>query len=107
MHPRHLNYATMSYNDLIKARYNVEVKNRFELLAEDTSKSKYEIFKEAITQTAKEIIPVKQRKTAQKWMTDEILSLMDERRKVKGRNPHEYQTLNKTVHRKCLEAKEN
>jgi hypothetical protein len=107
MYPHRLNYATLSNNDAINARYNVEVRNRFELLAVDTSKSNYEIFKEAITQTAKEIIPVKERKIAQKWMTDEILSLMNERRKVKGRNPDEYQRLHKSIRRKCLEAKES
>ena len=39
-------------------------------------------------------------------MTDDILDLMDERRRSKG-NKDEYERLHKEVRRKCNEAKEN
>ena len=39
-------------------------------------------------------------------MTDNILRLMDDRRKEKGRNPQEYRNLNRAIHRECRLAKE-
>ena len=49
--------------------------------------------------------PKIERKAKQKWMTGEILDLMDERRRSKG-NKDEYERLHKEVRRKCNEAKE-
>ena len=39
-------------------------------------------------------------------MTEVILTLMDDRRKAKGRNDQLYRTLNNTIHRECRIAKE-
>ncbi|ESN94376.1 hypothetical protein HELRODRAFT_164209 [Helobdella robusta] len=65
------------------------------VLTEDINKSKYQIFRDAITESAIEVISVKE-KRGQKWITDDIVSPMDERRKVKGCNPDSYKKLGKT-----------
>ena len=44
---------------------------------------KWEHSKESITQAAEETIPKSQRKAKKKWMNDEILKMMDERRNSK------------------------
>ncbi|ESO12300.1 hypothetical protein HELRODRAFT_158785 [Helobdella robusta] len=60
--------------DEIKVMYNVEVRNRFQLLTEDLCKSKYKIFKDALTESAKR---------GHKRIRDVIVSRMGERRKTK------------------------
>ena len=45
-------------------------------------------------------------KKKQNWMTDEILELMNERRKYKTTDHIQYKTLNKDIRRKCREARE-
>lgn len=42
----------------------------------------------------------------QQWMTDEILDLMNERRKYKTRDISKYKKTNKLIRRKCRDAKE-
>ncbi|GFR79578.1 endonuclease-reverse transcriptase [Elysia marginata] len=61
--------------------------------------------KRSITEAAEEEIPTKERKTKQKWMTEDILNLMDKRRKAKEEQ-EEYENIHKEVRRKCEEAKE-
>lgn len=41
----------------------------------------------------------------QEWMTDEILKMMEKRRKLKDRNVNEYNKLHKNLIRKIKEAK--
>ena len=43
----------------------------------------------------------------QKWMTNDILNKMDERKAVKGRNEEHYQQLNKEISNDCSLTKEN
>ena len=61
--------------------------------------------KNSITEATEEEIPKKERKAKQKWMTDDILELMDRRRLAKG-DQQEYERLHKEVRRRCEEAKE-
>ena len=66
---------------------------------------KWEHLKESITQAAEETIPKSQRKAKKKWMNDEILKMMDERRKSK-QDRDAYDELNKQITTKCNDAKE-
>ncbi|ESO12255.1 hypothetical protein HELRODRAFT_158733 [Helobdella robusta] len=70
--PKRLNFVSLSQNDEIKVKYNVEVLNRCQLLTKDVYKLKYEIFKDALKESAKNVIPVKKtRKEAkEKWLND-------------------------------------
>ena len=45
------------------------------------------------------------RKMNKKWMTEDILDLMEQRRQVKN-NRQKYETLHKEISKKCDEAKE-
>ncbi len=65
----------------------------------------WEQMKESITQAAEETIPRQCRKAKKKWMTDDILKLMDERRKIK-QNHDAYVAMNKDITAKCNLAKE-
>ena len=66
---------------------------------------KWEHLKESITQAAEETNPKSQRKAKKKWMNDEILKMMDGRRKSK-QDRDAYDALNKQITTKCNEAKE-
>ena len=63
-------------------------------------------WKEAAKKTAERILPKEGRqKKNKKWITDEILELINRRRQVKDRCSGEYRALYKEVIRKCREAK--
>ena len=59
--------------------------------------SKWDSFKEAMTSTASEVIPVKEKKSRN----------MKKRQKIKPRNSREYKDLDKDIKKRCLEAKES
>ncbi|GFO08669.1 endonuclease-reverse transcriptase [Plakobranchus ocellatus] len=87
-------------------KYNLKVKNKFKALDEiEEVEELWQQLKRSITEAAEEEIPTKERKTKQKWMTEDILNLMDKRRKAKGEQG-EYESIHREVRRKCEEAKE-
>ena len=61
--------------------------------------------KESIQETAGELIPETNRKEHKSWMTEDILNLMEERRKAKN-DDNLYNRINKTIRNNCNEAKE-
>ena len=61
--------------------------------------------KESINEAIIENIPRKPRKEHKKWMTDDILDLMKERRKSKS-DSEKYKVLNREIKRRCNEEKE-
>ena len=80
-----LDLATLKADLEIREKYRVAVKNRFQALeGMEEVEDQWEALKNAILVSATEIIPKVEKKTKQKWMTQEILDLMDERRKAKG-----------------------
>lgn len=63
------------------------------------------MMKDSISEAAKEHIPVTKRKQDKKWMKEEILDLMEDRRKAK-REEKKYKELDRLVKKKCNAAKE-
>ena len=59
----------------------------------------------ALVETAENDLPEKAKMTRQPWMTQDILSLMDERRKWKI-NTVKYRELDKEIKKKCRKRKE-
>ena len=101
-----LDVDTLRSDSDIKEKFTVAVKNRFSILHDvQEVDEKWEHLKESITQAAEETIPKSQRKAKKKWMNDEILKMMDERRKSK-QDRDAYDALNKQITTKCNEAKE-
>ena len=90
----------------IKSQFSISVQNKFEMLQEVTSaEEKLNLLRESIEKSLHDPVPVKTRKEHKKWMTQEILELMDERRMLKS-NSTLYQELNKVIRKKYNEAKE-
>lgn len=64
-------------------------------------------WKAAAKSVAEKVIPKENRPTKNKaWITDEILELITERRRIQDRNSVEYRILHKEVIKKCREAKQ-
>ena len=61
--------------------------------------------KESLNEVMADKVPKMQKKQHKKWMTEEILNLMEDRRKAKS-NTDLYKTLNTLIKDKCNEAKE-
>ena len=67
--------------------------------------SVYNSLNVAIEEGITEILPKVTRDPRRPWMTEGILTLMDDRRKRKSRNDQLYRDLNRTIHRECRLAK--
>lgn len=59
----------------------------------------------SITDIAKEKLGVAKKEKKQEWITDEILQIMEDRRKQRGINDTEYKRLHKLLKRKIRDAK--
>ena len=57
-------------------------------------------------EVAEEIIPRKETRARQKWLTDDILDLMEEIRKFKHRSVIRHREINRDIKRRCSAAKE-
>ena len=65
------------------------------------------VIKDSIIQVQKNIIGHVNNNKRKPWMTNEILELMNERRKYKIQDPIRYKILHKEIRRKCREARES
>ena len=90
----------------MKDQFVIEVKNRFDGLVELTEAEElFEKMKESLNEVMADKVPKMQKKQHKKWMTEEILNLMEDRRKAKS-NIDLFKTLNTQIKDKCNEAKE-
>ena len=101
-----LDYCQLQNNQDIKNIYAIEVKNRFSVLEQEGNNTTWEVFKEALVETAKETIPKKTKQSKNKWMTEEMLRMMGRRQAIPQRNSDEYKQLHREIRKKCREAKE-
>ena len=75
----------MLENDEKMIKYSISVKNIFNALGQlARAEERWQMFKESMLESEKEHIPVAKRKEDKKWMTPEVLDLMEERRKAKA-----------------------
>ncbi|GFN88375.1 aspartate aminotransferase [Plakobranchus ocellatus] len=99
--------AILKTNQTIGEKYQISVQNKFEALGDaEEVEQQLENFKSAIMEAATEVIPKVKRKAKQKWMTEEILNMMEERRWAKG-NKEKFEQIHKKVQEKCNMSKEN
>ena len=90
----------------LKGRFTLEVSNRFQALENITEAEElWRKMKDSINQVMSESIPPKPKRTHKKWITQDILDLMEVRRQAKP-NAEKYKALNKEVRKKCDKAKE-
>ena len=104
-----------------KNKYNVEVQNIYERLCiEETEQQpdngsfnnqcdkKWTIVKQSIKSSLNAVLPRKanRKKQKQKWMTDHILNLMENRKQFKNSDKDEYNRLSKQINLACKKAKE-
>ena len=96
--------------DGVKERYTVEVRNRYEKLTDELEgegvEKAWQVLKEALVGAAETIIPKEKKKAKKAWITDEILAMMEERRKAKNQSEELYRELDRRVKRLCREKKE-
>ena len=100
-----LQFALLHEELKMKGEYAVEVKNRYEILA-NKGKAVWECLKESMVSSAIHLIPKKRKILKQKWMTEEILELMKNKQKMNDRNSLEYRMIGNEIKRQCKIAKE-
>ena len=93
----------------IKTSFEIEVKNRYEVLQDEGQdevkeqeiEGEWKYFQQAV----EELVPCERRRAEQRWMTEDILNLMDERRLLKE-SPDRYREMDREVKRRCKARKE-
>ena len=100
-----LNWDMLTQNSLLQEKYNLEVRNKFEAPTEEDNNRPWENFKESLTAIAQKLLPRETKKVKSKWMTQEILDMMDTRRKIVLRDSQEYKEINRRITTKCTKAK--
>ena len=107
-----LDVELLRKNAELREKYSLEVRNKYAVLEEQQSiddeqsiHEEWQTIKETLVETATEVIPTNKNRAKQKWMTEEILLLMDKRRKNK-KNQTEYNRINSIIKQKCIEEKE-
>ena len=101
-----LQYCRLQKDQDIRNQYSIAVRNIFEVLKYEESKSTWDCFKESIVSAAEVFVPKKEKQSKNKWMTGEILDLMQVRQKVAKKESIEYKDIDKQIKAKCTQAKE-
>ena len=91
----------------IHLEYSVQVKNQFESLIDEGKETTWEAMRDILVETAENILPKEKKRKRQKWMTEEILLIIEDRQKLSDRQGSGYRELDKQIKKKCREAKEN
>ena len=93
-------------NDKLRDQFAVDIKNKFEVLEGITEAEElWDKMKNSINEAIRENIPIKPKKENKKWMSNEILGLMEERRLSKS-DEEKYKKLTNEIKKKCNKAKE-
>jgi len=112
-----LDFSALRQADL-QTQLAVAVDNRFTVLSTDIEVSEqspdqnvdvedmWSTFKSIVMESAEMILPKRMKTKKQKWMTEEIIEMMAERKAMKGRNQEVYDDINRRIQVKCNEAKE-
>ena len=80
--PPKLQLDSLRKDENIKTQYAITVKNRFEGLQEvTTAEEKWDKLRDGIQVSLQEHVPPKPRKAHKKWVMQDILNLMEKRRK--------------------------
>ena len=98
----------LTENQSIREYFAIKTMNRYEVLMEmegDDVQQQWTKLQTAVDEACEEL-PKKKRRKKRPWMTENILNLMDERRKYKNVDEHRYQKINKRIRKECLLAKE-
>ena len=90
----------------VRLRYTVKVQNRFDSLTDQGEEVTWESMRDILVETAEETLPKKEKKSKQRWMTEEILAKMSKRQKIKDRDGSQYRELDREIHDHCTKAKE-
>ena len=93
-------FALLVNDQSVKDQYNIEVRNRFEALSLETGSS-WENFRNSLVESADIPLPAKKTQKKSKWMTKDILEMMEGRQKFKDKDSIEYKQLNNKIKVKC------
>ena len=110
---------SMLRQEACKVKYNIAVRNKFNILCiEETEQyakelenskeqidRKWEDFRDCLHIAVNEVVLVKSKQNKNKWMAEDILNKMEQRKKYKN-NHIEYQLLTKEIANDCRKAKE-
>ena len=86
---------------------NRKLKETAQLIANESIEESWQSFKNVINEVQENELGTQKQQAKQRWMTEEILLLMEERREYKNKDSSRYKEINKKITRLIKEAKEN
>ena len=92
----------------VRKEFQLKVSNRFlklQIFETEDIEEEWRAFEEVLNISAEETIPKIKLKKKQKWMTDSILDMMEERRKLNGKDAPKYKDLNIAIKEKYKETR--
>ena len=107
------NFSLLTQHTPIRTAFEIEVQNRFSQLSvednenEPTPEEDWENLQSILIETPEKLIPKKQKVQKHLWMSDEIIKLMNVRRKHKSCNLKTYKEIDKEIRIKCKKLKRN
>ena len=113
----HLNLDLLRENNYTR-RYNIEIRNQYDILEQEeceqspTDQNEYiemewAKIKNTIQNAMKTTLTNKENTKRHKWMTNEILQKMGQRRQYKNNDKERSNEINKEIQEDCRKAKEN
>ena len=98
-------------NEQVREQFNIAVRSKYEVLIdqceEEGPDQLWDSLSTALRDACQEVVPERRkRRRGNRWITEEIFALMDERRRNKNINENRYKYLNRQVKRECNKAKE-
>ena len=82
-------------DSLLRETYNIEVRNKYEILQATDDTKPWDNYRDALVESADKLLPLKSAKPKTKWMTEEILEMMEDRRKKLKKGSDEYKEMSK------------
>ena len=103
-------WSILRRNEELKQQYTIEVNNRYDRLAEEIEgegvEGEWRVLQGALVSAAEVVIPKEKRKKKKPWMTDEILDLMELRRRAKNISESRYRELDRLIQMMCRVKRE-
>ena len=112
---RRRQWKEINENMELRCQFQQKIKDKYDMIKEEIEEQEseeHEIEREwkalqrALVETRDEMVPEEVVRRRQKWMTEEILQKMDERRRCKGIDREKYTRLDQEIKEECLRKKE-
>ena len=108
---RKKDWKSLRTDESMQESFQLELRNRYQALEQENQEMdvgvEWETLTEALKTAAESTVPNRRRRGRQRWMTEEILNKMEERRGCKSIDPERYRILDEAIKWDCTRERES